>query len=126
MEKPHKKLSVWQKAVDLSIEIYRVTETFPKTEQFGLSSQMRRAGVSVPANIAEGAARRGTKEQLHFINISRGSLSELDTHLEIATRIKLVPESDAQSLWELMSEVDRLLYGYMRSVERKRDSELAR
>jgi len=126
MEKPHKKLTVWQKAVELSVKIYQITESFPKAELFGLVSQMRRAAVSVPANIAEGAARRGIKEQLHFINIARGSLSELDTHLEIATRIKFVPETGARSLSGLMAEVDRLLYGYMKSVECKKAGDLVK
>jgi four helix bundle protein len=119
MEKPHKKLNVWQKAVELSVETYRITEAFPKSELFGLVSQMRRSAVSVPANIAEGAARTGAKDQLHFLNIARASLSELDTHLEISLRIKFVSEIDAQLLSPLMTDVDRLLYGYMKSVRRE-------
>ncbi|KIH75425.1 four helix bundle protein [Geoalkalibacter ferrihydriticus] len=118
MEKPHKKLNVWQKAVDLSVDTYRITESFPKSELFGLVSQMRRAAVSVSANIAEGAARTGPKDQLHFLNIARALLSELDTHLEIALRIKFVSGTDAQLVSSLMTDVDRLLYGYMKSVRK--------
>ena len=124
MEKPHKKLNVWQKAVDLSVDTYRITESFPKSELFGLVSQMRRAAVSVPANIAEGAARTGAKDQLHFLSIARASLSELDTHLEIALRIKFVSGTDAQLVSSLMTDVDRLLYGYMKAV--RKGSEVAR
>ena len=83
-EKPHKRLIVWQKAMDAVEEMYRLTEHFPSEERFGLVSQMRRASVSIATNIAEGAARQTTKERLQFLFISRGSLSELDTQLEIA------------------------------------------
>jgi four helix bundle protein len=79
----HKKLEIWQEGVDLATHIYLVTEQFPKSEVYGLSSQMRRAVVSIPSNIAEGAARNSSKEFAHFLNIAGGSLSELDTCLRL-------------------------------------------
>ena len=77
--RPHRKLDVWHKSMGLVSEVYKATSTFPKIEEYGLSSQMRRAAVSVPSNLAEGAARKGNKEFKQFLNIAQGSLSELDT-----------------------------------------------
>jgi four helix bundle protein len=75
-------------------EIYRLTSTFPRDEQFGLTSKMRRAAISVPSNIAEGAARNGTKELIHFLGIATGSLAELDTRLELAARLGYCPAQE--------------------------------
>jgi four helix bundle protein len=82
--RPHRKLIVWQKSMEFVRESYRVSASFPKSEEYGLSSQMRRAAVSIPSNMAEGAARKGKKEFRQFINIAQGSISELDTQLELA------------------------------------------
>ena len=84
MNRGHKKLDVWRVSVALATHIYQVTEKFPKTEVYGLTSQMRRAVVSIPTNIAEGAARSSSKESAQFLNIAGVSLSELDTQIEIA------------------------------------------
>jgi four helix bundle protein len=81
-------LDVWRLGVELAETVYRVTARFPKAELFGLTSQMRRAAVSIPSNIAEGRARDSTREFLHFLAISRGSLAELDTQLELAIRLE--------------------------------------
>ena len=116
MDKPHKNLNVWKKAVELSILVYKITETFPKSELYGLSSQMRRAAVSVPSNIAEGAARKGSKEFDYFLNISRGSLSELDTQVEIARGLGYLKDAKIEKLEQLMTEVDRMLYGLSKSL----------
>jgi len=89
MNRAHKKLDVWRESVSLATQIYQITENFPKTEIYGLTSQMRRAVVSVPCNIAEGAARFSSKEFGQFLNIAGGSLSELDTQLEIAHRTRI-------------------------------------
>ena len=88
MEKPHKRLECWKKGIQISKEIYRITDCFPKVEQFGLTSQMRRASVSIPSNIAEGAARHTSKEFTQFLYNAQGSLSELDTQLTIALEIR--------------------------------------
>src|SRR5436190_6583461 len=86
--KSHRDLIVWQRAMDLVEAVYHLSASFPKAEIYGLTSQMRRAVVSVPANIAEGQGRRLTREYLYFLSNARGSLLELDTHLEIAARLK--------------------------------------
>ena len=85
--KNYKELEVWRKAKDFAVEMYRVTESFPRTEQFGLTSQIRRAGTSIAANIAEGWGRGSTGEYIHFLLIARGSSMELETHLIIAAEV---------------------------------------
>jgi four helix bundle protein len=86
----------WQKAMDLVVETYKVSRDFPKEELYGLTSQMRRAAVSVPANIAEGQGRRLSGEFIHFLGNARGSLLELDTHLEIALRLSYIEQKKYQ------------------------------
>ena len=85
-EKPHRKLKVWQESMDFVIDLYRILEGFPREERFGLVTQLQRAVVSIPSHLAEGAARKSKKEFLQFLYIARGSLSELDTQLEISFR----------------------------------------
>ncbi|HEU4664889.1 MAG TPA: four helix bundle protein [Dokdonella sp.] len=98
-KRPHERLDVWQDAMSLVEAVYRLTARFPENERFGLVSQMRRAAVSVPSNIAEGAARRSTLEYLRFLSIARGSLSELDTQIQIAARLELAaPSLEAEEL----------------------------
>lgn len=94
----HKDLKVWQEAVELSVICYDVTSRFPREEQFGLVSQMRRAAISIASNIAEGAARTGSKEFIQFLYISLGPASELDTQIEIAKRTGLGEPSDLERL----------------------------
>lgn len=88
--KTHKDLEVWKQSIDLVTDIYRITEGFPKNEGFGLTSQIRRASVSVPANISEGAARNSTKEFIQFLYIGLGSLSELETLLIISENLRFM------------------------------------
>ena len=85
--RPHEKLDVWKKSVEMVTAIYEITRSFPADEGFGLVSQIRRAGISVPANIAEGAARQSEKEFCHFLSIAQGSASELETELLIAKNL---------------------------------------
>lgn len=113
--KPHQKLDVWQQAMQLVKEIYVASAGFPACEMYGLTSQMRRAAVSIPANIAEGAARSGDKEYLHFLSIARGSLSELDTHIQIAVMLDYL--KDGQSLQSLVDAVGKLLSGMARKLK---------
>ena len=89
----HKDLKVWQESISLVEDIYQLTSKFPKEELFGLTSQMRRASISVPSNIAEGAGRNGRSEFTRFLYIALGSLSELETQLEIAIRLKFINEN---------------------------------
>jgi len=87
MSKPHKQLDAWTTAVELAQLVYKTTDEFPAREQFGLTNQARRAAISIPSNIAEGAARQTKKEFIQFLYIARGSLSELDTQLEMLERV---------------------------------------
>lgn len=117
--KSHKDLDVWKKAIDLSADVYRLTSTFPKSEAYGITSQMRRAAVSVASNIAEGAARRTDKDFVHFLHMSLGSASELDTQVEIASRIGLADKEEMQVLQGRVGVISKMLYGLIRSVEHK-------
>lgn len=114
--KSYRDLVAWQKAIDLVEAIYVATATFPREELYGLTSQLRRAAVSVPSNIAEGQSRHTTRDFLHFLSISKGSLSELETQITIAERLKYFSANDATNLIELSSEVGRLVSGLARSL----------
>jgi four helix bundle protein len=114
--KSHRDLIVWQKAMDLVVSVYRNTESFPKAETYGLTSQIRRAVTSIPANTAEGQGRRLTKEFLYFLANARGSLWELDTHLEASLRLGFLHAEIHAELQSQMDEIGRMLNGFMRSV----------
>jgi len=114
VKRKHHDLRAWQEAMALVKDVYRITASFPKDELYALTSQMRRAAVSIPSNIAEGAARTGDKEFLQFLSISRGSLSELETQLIIAKELGYMLE-----LNEIMLKMDGLfglLGGLMKSL----------
>ena len=117
--RPHEKLDVWRTAVDFVVEIYKATESFPREEKFGLTSQVRRAAVSVPANIAEGAARRSPKEFTHFISNAQGSASELETELLIARRLGYLQEGTYLEMRNTLDNIGRMLIGLTRHLERK-------
>lgn len=118
MEKPHRRLDAWNSSVDLVMAIYQVTERFPQEERFALISQLRRAATSVPSNIAEGAARQTKKEFANYIHIAQGSLSELDTHLEIARRLNYVPDGDWEKLDSQIQRIDKMLSGLLRHLKK--------
>ena len=105
----HKKLLVWQKSIYLVKRVYQETKAFPREELVGITSQLRRAAVSVPSNIAEGHGRESDKELLHFLYISLGSLSEIETQLIVCREIGLLQEAQFQDLSELVLEVIRML-----------------
>ena len=115
--KSHRDLIVWQKAMDLVEAVYEATASFPKEETYALTSQIRRAVVSIPANIAEGQGRRLSKEYLYFLANSRGSLWELDTHLEIALRLHYLGSENYLKIKQQLDEVARILNGLMKSVQ---------
>ena len=117
MRRKHHELVAWQVAVELVSDIYKLSASFPHTEQYGLTSQLRRAAISVPSNIAEGAARTSKKEFLHFLSVARGSLSEIDAQLTIATRLGLI--SDDTQIQESLDRVFGLIGGLIRSLERR-------
>ncbi len=115
----HKDLDVWQQAIELSKTVYFLTGSFPKEELFGLSSQMRRAAVSIASNIAEGAARHGDREFLRFLHVAAGSASELDTQLEIAKGIKVGDNAQIDAVQESLEAVSKMLQGLIRSVKQR-------
>jgi four helix bundle protein len=115
-------LRVWQSSVDLVEEVYRLTWEFPDREAYGLSSQMQRAAVSVPSNIAEGHVREHLREYLHHISISLGSLAELQTQAEIAARLGYVSRERAGGVVEDASTLSKQLYSLRNSLSRRLES----
>jgi four helix bundle protein len=120
LKKPHKNLEVWKKSVGLVKEVYALTDKFPRSELYALADQMRRAAVSIPSNIAEGAARSTKKEFIQFLHIAQGSLSELDTQFEVALSLEYLRENEIVTVSAHADEVDRMLTGLIKSL--KRDS----
>src|SRR6266404_9719457 len=116
MAQHYKDLVVWQKAMDLVTEIYKVTDSFPKKEVYSLTDQIRRAAVSVPSNIAEGQAHYSHREFLHFLRHPRGSLAELETQILIAERVKYIQAAEAEALLKRIDELGRILSGLIRSL----------
>ena len=111
----HHDLIAWQRAVDLVKAVYEITETLPDSERFGLVSQMRRAAVSIPSNIAEGAARHSSKEFVQGLYIARGSLAEIETQLVLCRELGFV--KDVSALDQLISELFGVLSGLIRSLQ---------
>ena len=109
-------LVVWQKSVDLTVRTYELTRGFPSEEKYGLTSQMRRAAASVPANIAEGHARRSTGEFLQMLGIARGSLAEVETFLILSERLGLIQSGSGDRLLEDCAEINRMLNGLVGSL----------
>ena len=107
--KNYEDLIVWQKAMDLTIEIYLLVKFLPCEETYALSDQMRRAVVSIPSNIAEGHGRNSTKEFINFLSIARGSVTELKTQIEICRRLKYFSESESEYAFTLCLEVQKIL-----------------
>jgi len=110
-------LLVWQKGILLVKHIYKLTRDFPSEEKFGLTSQMRRAAVSIPSNIAEGQARHTTREFIQFISHAEGSNAELNTQLIIAVELDYCTKADARSAFELMGELKRMLNALRRKLQ---------
>lgn len=105
----YKELIVWQKAVDLCAETYRMTDAYPKSELYGLTQQTRRSAVSIASNIAEGWSRRHTQEYLQFLNIAFGSAAELETQLIIGNRLSFLPESEFKRAIPKVNEIMKML-----------------
>ena len=110
-------LTVWMKSLDLVEQIYAISNTFPPQERFGLTSQIRRACVSVPSNIGEGARRKRQKAFLHHLDIALGSQAEVEVQLEIARRLHFVSEADFKRIHPLVEEVSRMLNGLIASLQ---------
>ncbi|MFO7651304.1 MAG: four helix bundle protein [bacterium] len=116
----HRRLVLWQKSVSLVEEGYRLTAGLPASERYGLAAQLRRAAVSIPSNIAEGAARQTKREFAQFLFMARGSMSEVDTQMEIARRLGFLGAGDMQQLDRDLEELMKLLHGVLRSLGRSR------
>ena len=112
----HKKLDVWKLSVKATADIYAITLLFPKHELYGLTSQLRRASVSIPSNIAEGAARKSAKERRRFYEIARSSLVEIDTQLEIAKKLDYVTDSDLNGVEDELEHIFAMLSNLMKKT----------
>ncbi len=119
MVKSYRELLVWQKSIDLVEAVYAATRQWPREEIYGLTSQLRRAAVSVPSNIAEGQGRFSTKEFLHRLSIAYGPLLEVETQIIVAERLSYLPREVTASLLNDAAEVGRLINGLTRSLETK-------
>jgi four helix bundle protein len=119
-------LIVWQKAMDLAERVYSTSSALPPDERFGLCSQMRRAAVSIPANIAEGQGRRTDGEFLNQVSVAHGSLRELETHLRLAVRLEMLDSMAVEGILESTSEVGRLVNGLAAWLERRIASRVRR
>lgn len=115
----YKELKVWRKAFDLTIEIYRVTESFPDKEKFGLISQINRSAVSIVSNIAEGSGRNSDKEFYNFLGFSLGSSCELETQLLIANRLNYISDENLKSLVSKIEEVQKMCYSLQKSFKKQ-------
>jgi len=115
----HKDLDAWKNSMLLAERLYIITKDFPQHEQFGLTSQIRRAAVSIPANISEGSARKGNKENIQFLYISLGSLAELETLIILANKIEYLPESIKVEILEIISQCSKLTYGLIKYLRNK-------
>ncbi len=118
MARDFKNIKAWQFADDLAIEVYSITKSFPKEELYGLTSQLRRAVISVPTNIAEGANREHQKEYFHFLNIARGSIAEVEYLLHLANRLGYLQNSDYKRIEELRTTAAKTLYGLIVAVKK--------
>ena len=114
--RPHRNLDVWKKSMLLAKDFYEITASFPKSEIYGLTSQMRRAVTSIPSNLAEGAGRKSDKEFLHFVSIAQGSASELDTHIELSAMVGYLDKENARLLTDKLMNVTKMLCGLSRSI----------
>ena len=112
-------LTVWQKAMEMVERCYQLTRAFPSQEMYGMISQIRRAAVSIPANIAEGWGREGTQEFVQFLRIAQGSVKELETLLLLSLRVQLVKAPEINPILEMLSEVSRMLHSLIGSLRRK-------
>jgi four helix bundle protein len=114
-----KELKIWKKAIDLAVEVYRVTALFPLEEKYGLISQTRRAAVSISSNIAEGAGRNSEKEFKYFLGIANGSSFELQTQLFISNKLSLLSNEDLEKIFQQIEELQKMNYGFQNMLNKK-------
>ena len=115
----HKDLILWRKALDLAVLVHQSSAALPRSETYGLVSQLRRAATSVPSNVAEGHARRSTKEFIYFLHVALGSMAELETQLLLAQRVGYLSESEVTSLQDRIEEVGRVLHAVVAALRRR-------
>ena len=111
-----KELKIWNKAIDLTVDVYKATEKFPKEEVYGLTSQIRRSAVSIPSNISEGAGRNSTGEFKHFLGIANGSSYELQTQVVISQRLSLLEEDTTNELLLKIEEIQKMNYSFQKTL----------
>lgn len=117
--RPHNNLDAWKRSIEFVLRIYKVTESFPKDERFGLTSQIRRASVSIPANIVEGAGRKSDKEFIQFLSHAQGSASEVETELLIASRLGYIKAVVYAELEKELDDIGRMITGLSNHLKRK-------
>ncbi len=117
--KPHHKLKVWKKSINFVKHIYKLTSKLPDAEKFGLTSQMCRAAISIPSNIAEGAGRNNHKEFVHFLRISQGSIAELETQILIGQNLGHFKNTTIQALLDELDEISKMVIGLQKSLRKK-------
>lgn len=117
MSSSYKDLLIWQKSMDLVESVYKLTENLPTKEQYGLISQMRRAAVSIPSNIAEGYGRQATGYYFQFLSIARGSLLELETQIELCRRLKYIEESDSENILISILEISKMITSLISKIK---------
>jgi four helix bundle protein len=120
MAKMYENLDAWKEATNLAVQIYQVTKNFPKEEIFGITSQLRRASISISSNIAEGAARKSKKDFKQFVHMASGSLNEVENLLYICSRLDLLMASPYKELQELVEKVGRLIGGLLKYLDGKK------
>ncbi|WP_295678136.1 four helix bundle protein [uncultured Fibrobacter sp.] len=118
MTNGYKDLVVWQRAMDVAVEAYRLTGNFPKEEMYGLSSQIRRAAVSIASNIAEGEGRKTNKEFYHFLGIALGSKSELETQIILSERVNLLKEPETVSIKKNLDNIGKMITALRRKLKK--------
>ena len=117
--KGYQDLEVWQKAMDMVVMCYQATKSFPRNELYGLASQLQRAAVSIPANIAEGRERKYKKEFVQHLSIAYSSLAEVETHIQIAQRLNYISSDITGNLLEKTAEIGRMINGLRKSIEKR-------
>jgi len=113
-----KELKIWNKAIDLTVDVYKATASFPSDERFGLISQSRRSAVSIPSNIAEGAGRNSNKEFSNFLGISNGSSYELQTQLVISNRLSLMDDNTLNNLLTQIDEIQKMNFAFQKTLNK--------
>jgi len=113
-------LIVWQRSMELSVQIYKITKQFPRDEIYGLTSQIRRAAVSIPSNIAEGQARGTDAAFANHVDIALGSTAELETQLNIASQVGYLDKSDLENIIKMIEEITKMLYGLLNHLRKSK------